>query len=415
VTETTSHDARSPTGRHADGEQGIITSVMLRPRVDAAVLTLALVATACTGRANRTAAPSDAPAPDTPAEDGVGLAIERHPGSSLTAIDGSGPTDIWAVGERHGTAIQSHSLVAHWDGTAWTLVSVPDVGRLVAVDATETNDAWALGGRNLLRWDRATWSSKPLPRGNYTALSATGPSDVWIAGVRPGLMIGKNTRGWSSAIAHYDGTQWIVMRTPNPGTRDNYVEGIVASSSTDVWAGGYFVNVGKHVPEANSFTMHWDGKTWAVARSPNPSPSLDVIWSMGHDDSGNVWALGQHEGTDHHLHTLVLRWTGDRWAAAPIGGTSLWSAQAVAGSTSGPTWVVGSPATSSFAIARCNNAACDTVVGPTSGSAWSVYSASPDDAWVVGVASSERSRPLVHHWDGRARSSGPFPGVPSLP
>ena len=118
---------------------------------------------------------------------------------------------------------------------------------------------WALGGRNLLHWDGASWSIKPLPRGYYSALSSTGPSDVWIAVPRPGPMIGKNSRGVSSLVAHYDGTHWTVMQTPNPGTRDNYLHGIVARSTTEVWAGGYSVDLGKHAAEATSLTMHWDG------------------------------------------------------------------------------------------------------------------------------------------------------------
>jgi hypothetical protein len=390
---------------------------MRRRGADGAVLILALVAAACTGPPSRMVASSKPSAQGTVGQGADSTPIQVRPGSSLAAIDGSGRSDVWTVGEQHGSSIESHSLVAHWDGTAWGLVSVPDIGPLVAVVATAPNDAWALGGRNLLHWDGAAWSTKGLPRGSYSALSATGPTDVWIAGVQPGPMIGKNSRGWSSAVAHYDGGQWRIMRTPNPGTRDNYVEGIVARSPDDVWAGGYFVNLGKHVLEATSLTMHWDGKTWSVVRSPNPSPSLDVLWSMGQDEAGGVWALGQYRGSDHHLHTLVLRWSGQGWAIVPIRGTSLWSAQAVGGSASGPTWVVGSPATSSFAIARCNAIGCDTVVRASQlqGSAWSVYSASSDDAWAVGVAWGQGAAPLVDHWNGSAWTTAAFAPVPMLP
>lgn len=84
---------------------------------------------------------------------------------------------------------------------------------------------------------------------------------------------------------------------------------------------------------------------------------------------------------------------------------------------SGPAWVVGSPSTSSFAIARCVETICDTAVHPTESnrSAWSVYSASADDAWAVGVAWGERSTPLVEHWDGSKWSSSPFPDVSNVP
>lgn len=201
------------------------------------------------------------------------------------------------------------------------------------------------------------------------------------------------------------------MRTPNPGTRDNCMKGVVALSSTDVWAAGYSTDRGKNTPEGTSLTMHWDGQAWSLIDSPNPSRSLDVIWSMGRDDTGGVWALGQYRGSDHHLHPLMLRWNGLSWVTATLRGDSFWSAQAVAGAADGPVWVVGSPSTSSFAIARCIEAMCRTMVEPTEfdRSASSVYSAAPDDAWVVGVTWGDRSTPLVQHWDGTAWSSVRFP------
>jgi hypothetical protein len=386
----------------------------------APLLVLALAAAACTADPADTVTPSKPhshPSTAMPVEEGDTRVPIVRAGSSLTAIDGAGANDVWAVGEAHGRNWYSRSLVAHWDGASWNLVAVPDAGRLVALTVIQSDDAWALGSTGLLHWDGATWSMKPLPRGNYAALSASGPSDVWVAGTRPGPMIGKNSRGLSSVVAHYDGTDWTVMRTPNPGTRNNYLEGIVARSPTDVWAGGYFVDLGKHAPEARSLTMHWDGENWSVVRPPNRSRSLDVIWSMGQDDTGGVWALGQYRGSDHHLHPLILRWGGRSWATVELRGASLWSAQAVGGSAPGPVWVVGSPATSSFTIARCLETVCDTAIHPTESnrSASSVYSASVDDAWTVGVTWGERSSPLVEHWDGSQWSSAPFPNVSNDP
>lgn len=187
------------------------------------------------------------------------------------------------------------------------------------------------------------------------------------------------------------------MHPPNPGTRDNYLKGIVARSPTDVWAGGYSVDLGRHAPEAQSLTMHWNGEGWSVVRSPNPSPSLDVIWAMRSDEAGGVWALGQYQASGHHLHALVLRWDGRSWEAAQLQGTSNWSAQSVSGTSSGPIWVVGAPATSSFAIARCVETTCEMTVSPTDAeqSAWSVFAASRDEAWVAGEARGGRSTPLV--------------------
>jgi hypothetical protein len=132
---------------------------------------------------------------------------------------------------------------------------------------------------------------------------------------------------------------------------------------------------------------------------------------LGSDDVGGIWALGHYRASDRHLHALVLRWNGRSWLTANLHGLSTWSAQAVSGTSSGPTWLVGSPATSSFAIARCVETICDTVVTPTESnqSAWSVFATSIDDAWVAGVIWANRSTPLVERWDGSGWSSTSFP------
>lgn len=116
-------------------------------------------------------------------------------------------------------------------------MAAPDVGRLGPIPTITADDAWALGSGGVLHWDGTSWRGVSLPRGrgaSYSAISASGPNDVWLAGVRTGPLIGANTRGLSTAVAHFDGRRWTVMDPPNPGTRDHYLEGIVALSPDDV-------------------------------------------------------------------------------------------------------------------------------------------------------------------------------------
>ncbi|MEX0984733.1 MAG: hypothetical protein WD096_06745 [Actinomycetota bacterium] len=193
-----------------------------------------------------------------------------------------------------------------------------------------------------------------------------------------------------------------MMQPPNPGTRDNYLTGIVALSSTDVWVGGYSVDLAQGSGEGSTLTMHWDGRAWDVVAAPDPSRSLNIIWGMGADGTGAVWALGDYRASDHHLHALMRRWSGRTWEMVEVNGLSLWSAQAVGGTASGPAWVVGSPATSSLAVASCTEATCDLIVPPTDFdvTASSIFVAAADDAWIVGVEWGRHSMPLVEHWDG---------------
>lgn len=134
--------------------------------------------------------------------------------SSFTAISASGENDIWAVGgqTQAGTVNTSVALVEHFDGTAWhVLTNLPDLGnaRIDEVYAANPTDVWAiaenLDGTEFLHWDGSTWTEVPhlgIPgtgyRVFYTALSGTGPDDVWAVG----LIANKVTLAVVPQVAH---------------------------------------------------------------------------------------------------------------------------------------------------------------------------------------------------------------------
>ncbi len=333
-----------------------------------------------------------------------GPGLQFHAGSSLLAIDGAAGDDVWAAGETHGDQrAEYHSLVEHWDGTTWAVVRVPDVGRLDGIDVNTAADIWILGERALLHFDGAVWTTLDIPNGarSVSSMSSTGSDDVWLAGEQPGPMIGRNSRGWSSLVMHWDGSSWSTASTPDPGTRDNYLHGIVALSPDDVWAAGYMVG-NQQAPDALVLTMHWDGRSWSLVPAPNPSENLNVIWGMGSTGS-SVWALG-HFQSDGHLHALILRWDGTAWVRVSPEGSSLWSAGSVSGTSASDAWIGVGEASSTLAVAHCIGSDCSVVLGPeldgeSSGTA--VYSASADDVWVVGFRTGvDGSTPFLRHWDG---------------
>jgi hypothetical protein len=86
-------------------------------------------------------------------------------------VSAASATDIWAVGNsevrRHGT----RTLIEHWDGSAWTVVTSPGAGHHSAtwldVVAVNSDDAWAVGRRlegnrssysMTAAWDGSTWT-----------------------------------------------------------------------------------------------------------------------------------------------------------------------------------------------------------------------------------------------------------------
>ena len=93
------------------------------------------------------ASPSPAPTP-----------LTGHPYATLESVHASSPRDIWTVGESVNVAPAgpSTTLILHWDGTRWSRTPTPnernDAGAsfdtLFSVDARAPGDVWAAGSWN---------------------------------------------------------------------------------------------------------------------------------------------------------------------------------------------------------------------------------------------------------------------------
>ena len=123
------------------------------------------------------------PTPDLPGS--------RH----LIGVSARASNDVWAV-----TGAPTPQSI-HWDGTQWTYFPMPQGPHpgytyLTGVKATGPNDAWAIGnytlyGENdmqLEHWDGTQWSLVPSPAppspGNtqLNGIDATSSNDVWAVG-----------------------------------------------------------------------------------------------------------------------------------------------------------------------------------------------------------------------------------------
>src|SRR3954454_23616981 len=69
-------------------------------------------------------------------------------------------------------------------GLAWRMVPSPNVVQLRGVAALATNDVWAVGGYPttlIVHWDGTTWSvvSSPPTGGELNAVAAVAANDIW--------------------------------------------------------------------------------------------------------------------------------------------------------------------------------------------------------------------------------------------
>ena len=131
----------------------------------------------------------------------------------LNGVLALSPNNVWAVGystpEPPPQSTATLTLIEHYDGTSWSVVSSPNVGpansyqsnRLFGLTANSANDIWAFGSyfaadgsghqmTLLLQWNGNKWSIAPCPnptKGDFLsdllfAGVVPSPGNVWIFG-----------------------------------------------------------------------------------------------------------------------------------------------------------------------------------------------------------------------------------------
>lgn len=170
---------------------------------------------------------------------------------------------------------------------------------LLAVTAVSANDVWAVGsqdGNTLVEhFDGTSWRVIPSPNGEgddsvLSGVVALGPQDVWAVGASessggPGVEKGDGT-----LAMHWDGTSWRVVPSPNGPHAGNALLNVIAFGPDDVWAAGYSYD--DLEVTAQTLMAHWDGTSWRLVKTPNPGPDYNVLDGLAGLDAKHLWAIG---------------------------------------------------------------------------------------------------------------------------
>jgi hypothetical protein len=258
------------------------------------------------------------------------------------------------------------------------------------------------------------WEIQPSPSpggvardSNLLAVSALSSDDVWAAGwymndgFRP-----------LALVEHWDGTAWEMVPTPIVGTKDNYLYGIAALSSDDVWAVGSVV----HRAAVVTLAMHWDGVQWTVTPTPNRGTVHSALVAVSGTAGDDVWAVGSTFIGDRY-HSLVQHWDGSTWSITPSAssprGTYLTAVRATPSATWSVAYTGSSPRTvvERKAGERWPMVPSENVPGANN-FLYGVASAGSEDAWAVGhwdTSEDPRATTLIQRWDGSAWRIVPSP------
>ncbi len=168
---------------------------------------------------------------------------ELGPGGTETYwwVSGSGPKDVWMVGEK--------GRITHWDGSGFTEHTSGTTATLWGVWAASATDAWAVGGTPeggalapndiVLHWDGMAWSSVTLPKD----VEGRAFYKVWGTDSDNLYVVGEFGTIW-----HKKGADWILES--NPPLAASTLFTVSGSGANDVYAVGNFD------------VLHSDGVSW---------------------------------------------------------------------------------------------------------------------------------------------------------
>ena len=241
----------------------------------------------------------------------------------LYGVAATSAQDAWAVGNYYSNIDSSgKTLIDHWNGTKWTVAASPNpsssVNGLNGVAALSPGNVWAVGQYTdnisdyteplIEHWNGTKWAIVPGPKPGsgeaaLVSVAATSANSIWAVG----NLINQfgNTQ---TLIEYWNGTNWSVIPSPNPGVLSNILSAVTAVSSHNVWAvGQYESNTG-----FNTLIEHWNGTQWSVVPSPNPSTSQNTLNGVAAVSANNIWTVGQD---DQGLggRTLIEQWNGTTW------------------------------------------------------------------------------------------------------
>jgi hypothetical protein len=271
--------------------------------------------------------------------------ISVHSNADLYLVPHA-PDDVWAL-----TGIGPGTPGAfHFDGQKWVSVPAPMAGQpITSLGAAAPDDAWATVSTSLFHWDGKAWtpSSMTLP-GDYADLVGSGPDNLWITGDK-------------TLLRHSNGAWQPVTPPPPTMTATSYT--LLPFQANDAWA-----------IESGPAVYRWDGSSWTSGVAPPQSGSF-----FGRA-SNDVWVPNSY-GVEH--------WNGTAWSSVLVPGMG--SVAAVDGSTS--VWGVGTLGSIAQFVGT-QFVAKNTPVASSATNSF-VHAFADDDVVVVG----DRT---LSHWDGTA-------------
>lgn len=250
--------------------------------------------------------------------------------SSILGMDGSSPSNVWAVG--------AGGLIGRYDGVRWQTMPTPTSAQLNSVAVLSPTDVYTtgLGTTKVFHWDGSSWSvafDVGTGAGSAVIVRALSSTSIWASTANGGLRhfngttldtiavpIGNILRGlwvvadndvWTGAtngaLFHYNGS--TVTQVPSPTTLS--IWGFAGFSATDIFAA-----------TGGNEILHYDGTAWEVAgtlATTQVGASLTAvsptnIYLAGYNGSDQLY---HYDGTDVTTPGAPMAGLNDIWGNSP--------------------------------------------------------------------------------------------------
>lgn len=334
------------------------------------------------------------------AAEGAGPAVAPlsygYTSNILTSVSALSPTDVWIIGNHVSPRGSYQPVVRHFDGVQWKRVGqFPLHGSTAyptSIQALSAGDVWVLlssigaGVSRVAHWDGSVWTLTTMPGGSSAYhLWADSDSDVWVVGE-------------GSTIEHFDGQDWSTMQTPGPSGTELF--GVSGTGPDDVWMVGHYDVQSTY----EMLLMHWDGQRWLTKLGFSQPGSTD-LWGVVVLSPTDAWATGTLNDSTHGIYRgLTLHWNGKHWADSYQDLLPSGYMYDIAATSPSDVWVVG--AADKLAVAAHWNghawhAAHPQSPGSSDNRLLAVSADSPTDVWAVGYWDRPGLRTrMIQHWNG---------------
>lgn len=179
--------------------------------------------------------------------------------SSLSSVFADSATDAWAVGSYLSSAGRYEPYSLHYNGSSWSIVTMPPtpgtndtlVYYLQDIDAISPTNVWAVGESGddvgvggaptatlVEHYNGSAWSVVSSPTVGTSpyvnAVTATSSGNVWAVGYD--FPSGGSAQTFTTL---WNGSAWTTESSPDAGTASLLVGAATISGGADVWAVGY--------------------------------------------------------------------------------------------------------------------------------------------------------------------------------